>query len=124
MDTPENRAMGEEPRRPDYGEVLAALQRLEEELRGLDLWEEQPPSAEAMASRQPFHADTLAFEQWLQWIFLPRMRELARTGQPLPGPSRMAPMGEMSWRQRMNELQSLIDRLEVLDRLLSPQQDA
>ncbi|WP_258876037.1 YqcC family protein, partial [Pseudomonas aeruginosa] len=29
---------------------------------------------EALASPEPFCVDTLALEQWLQWIFLPRMK--------------------------------------------------
>ena len=51
--------------------------RIERELRGLNLWQEQPPSAETFAFKRPFAADTMAFTQWLQWILVPRLRDVA-----------------------------------------------
>ena len=39
------------------------LQQIEFELRALRWWEEQAPDAAALASRQPFCVDTLAFSQ-------------------------------------------------------------
>ena len=55
---------------------------IERELRVLGWWQEQAPSAEALASQEPFCVDTLTFEQWLQWIFLPRMKQLLEAGAP------------------------------------------
>ncbi|MEF0565218.1 YqcC family protein, partial [Pseudomonas aeruginosa] len=43
---------------------------IERELRALGWWSESSPAPEALASPEPFCVDTLALEQWLQWIFL------------------------------------------------------
>ena len=54
-------------------EVAALLMAIEAQLRQLNLWEEEAPTAEALASSEPFAIDTLSFTQWLQFIFLPTM---------------------------------------------------
>lgn len=65
-------------------ELMAAM---ETELRRLALWETLPPAAEDLNSAQPFCCDTLAFPQWLQWIFLPRMRDIVAHNGPYPAHS-------------------------------------
>ena len=67
---------------------------VEQNLRAADLWQTDVPSPAAMASRTPFCADTLTFAQWLQFIFVPRMRRLIEAGGPLPGASAIAVMAE------------------------------
>ncbi|MGC3710920.1 YqcC family protein, partial [Pseudomonas aeruginosa] len=47
---------------------------IERELRALGRWSESSPAPEPLASPEPFCVDTLALEQRLQWIFLPRMK--------------------------------------------------
>ena len=56
--------------------VAALLIDLEGALRSRLLWDADEPSPEALASTQPFCIDTLDFPQWLQFVFLPRMRAL------------------------------------------------
>lgn len=72
----------------------ALLVDLERHLIGLDLWSQTTPSDEAMASEAPFACDTMPFEQWLQFIFLPRMHILVEKEQPLPSSIAIAPMAE------------------------------
>ena len=57
-----------------HQKLLDQLQQLEDELRGQSLWSAVAPSPEAMASTMPFMYDTLKLQQWLQWVFLPRLR--------------------------------------------------
>jgi len=64
-----------EPPRSDIAERLIDL---EAELRQLNLWAADPPTPEALASEQPFAVDTLALEQWLQFIFFTRAVSTAR----------------------------------------------
>lgn len=104
----------------DYQQLDSTLQQLEKELRRLGWWQETPPEPAALASTQPFHADTLAFEQWLQWIFIPRIRELVAGQGRLPGRCHIAPMGEVAWRERLHEAAQLLELLRNLDRQLSP----
>ncbi len=76
-------------------EILALLTQMERELHALGLWDDTPPPAEDLASSVPFAHDRLAFHQWLQWVFLPRMYGLCERGQALPEASGIAPMAEV-----------------------------
>lgn len=73
--------------------LAEALLNIEAAMRNLQLWQEQAPSPEALASTQPFAVDTLTFTQWLQFLFIPRLRQLAESGGPLPGQLRYCPYG-------------------------------
>ena len=59
------------------GELTAELQRLER-------WQAEHPGAEALASELPFCVDTLSFDQWLQFVLIPRMEQLVLLQAPLP----------------------------------------
>lgn len=71
-----------------------ALLELERELRALDLWSMQPPSIAALSSREPFCVDTLSFELWLQWVFIPRMVQIIESDGVVPPGCHIQPMGE------------------------------
>ena len=49
------------------------LLQLEAEMRTASLGSAVPPSEQAMASTMPFMYDTLHIEEWLQWVFVPRL---------------------------------------------------
>ena len=92
---------------------------IECELRVQGWWQEEAPSAEALASLEPFCVDTLAFEQWLQWIFLPRMKVLLETGAALPSVSGIQAMAEMVYQQQPRVARRLLELLGEFDRLLT-----
>ena len=77
------------------------LQQLEAELRAASLWSAQPPSAEAMASAMPFMYDTLQIEEWLQWVFVPRMHALLDANAGLPDSCSVHPLAEHEWTNRL-----------------------
>lgn len=100
-----------------WSEICLALKELERELYSLDLWSLQAPSRVQLASTQPFCVDTMAFEQWLQWVFIPRLRLLADQGLALPGGCQVAPMGEQALRhlgRRQADLLTLLARIDQL----------
>lgn len=70
------------------------LASLEAEMRAQGRWDRHPPSAEALCSTEPFAVDTLNFDQWLQWILLPRLSELLMRQLPLPADCAIRPMAE------------------------------
>lgn len=82
-------------------------------------WSDERPSEEALASEAPFCIDTLTFEQWLQFIFLERMRYLIDENLPLPDECNIAPMAELHFQQEQRDASQLISHLEALDRTLS-----
>ncbi|MEZ5436402.1 MAG: YqcC family protein [Pseudomonadales bacterium] len=50
----------------------------------------------------PFAVDTLDFHQWLQFIFLPRMRDLIDTRSTLPMQSNITAMAEVVWADNLH----------------------
>ena len=94
---------------------------IERELRALDMWESEPPSPEALASQEPFCVDTLDLEQWLQWIFLPRMKLILEAGAELPLASGIREIAEMVYANEGERVLALLETLGEFDRLISRQ---
>lgn len=103
-------------RMPELAEQLLLIER---ELRVLGWWQTQAPSEHALCSQQPFCVDTMAFEQWLQWIFLPRMKQLLEAGAALPSVSGIQPMAEQVYGGEAAKARVLIKLLGEFDQLLS-----
>ncbi|MGE1177780.1 YqcC family protein [Pseudomonas sp. BW7P1] len=97
---------------PRLSKVADQLLLIERELRAQGWWDEVQPSVEALSSVEPFSVDTLEFEQWLQWIFLPRMKVILEQDLPLPKASGIQEMAQMVFAQR--NLQGQDRQLQVL----------
>lgn len=98
-----------------YATLASQLDALVAELQRLGLWEDTPPAPQALASTAPFCHDTLVFHQWLQWQFIPRLRELIALRAPLPGNCNIAPMAEVSYAQADWDSDDLIELLRAID---------
>ncbi len=64
--------------------MLKLLIDTEYTLKQSGLWEANRPSTEALLSSQPFAVDSLHPEQWLQWIFIPKMQQIVSLQHALP----------------------------------------
>jgi uncharacterized protein YqcC (DUF446 family) len=95
------------------------LTRIEAELRRLGLWSAVPPATAALQSTLPFCFDTLAFEQWLQWVFLPRFWTLLEQDGPLPERCGIAPMAEVWFEGKAIDAGHLIELLRAFDQALT-----
>jgi uncharacterized protein YqcC (DUF446 family) len=102
-----------------YSQVAEQLIDLECILRSMNLWSHERPSEEDLASDQPFCVDTLRFEQWLQFVFIERMTLIVERELPLPDKCGLAPMAEECFRGAAYSPQTLIEKLQVIDRTLS-----
>ncbi|MDY7563386.1 YqcC family protein [Pseudomonas sp. 10B1] len=102
-----------------FPQVAEQLLLIERELRVLGWWRESPPSMEALSSREPFCVDLLAFDQWLQWIFLPRMKDILEQNLPLPNASGIVEMAEMVYSGCPQETHTLQQLLAKFDRLIT-----
>ena len=100
-------------------QLALILTRIEAELRRLGLWSELAPPAAALESTLPFCFDTLAFEQWLQWVFVPRFWALLQQRGPLPERCGIAPMAEVWFADRPIEASELIELLRTFDQALT-----
>lgn len=66
------------------GALARQLDAVEAELRRLGWWQAQSPAPEQLRFTQAFGADTMAFTQWLQFVFLPNAREAVAGKRALP----------------------------------------
>ncbi|WP_046006849.1 YqcC family protein [Pseudoalteromonas rubra] len=98
--------------------VWQLLDELEHTLREAELWQAKPVPAQALLSVQPFCCDTLRFEQWLQFVFIVKMRALIQSGAALPANMAIAPMAEVSFAQHP-DYQALHSVLQRLDSVVS-----
>jgi uncharacterized protein YqcC (DUF446 family) len=91
------------------------LQALEQLLKQLELWQENEIDPALLTSLEPFCCDTLAFEQWLQFIFIPKMHHLI-VKQQLPKTVGIAAMAEYLWdgQARYRPLITLLHEIDAL----------
>ncbi len=102
----------------DFSEALVLLRAIEDELRRQNAWQTVPPSIEAMNSNTPFCVDTMAFSQWLQWIFVPRIRAIIDSGGTLPSGANIRPYAESALPIEQLEGEKLLLIIEQFDRLM------
>lgn len=103
----------------DRAALRRLLQAVESEMKTLELWADQPPAAVAFQSTTPFFADTMAFQEWLQWVFLPRFQQLLDQDHPLPDKAAIQPMAEEMFKALSLDTNSLLGLLGEFDSELS-----
>ena len=79
-----------------HKEVEILIIKLEQSLRDAMLWSSSIPSTQALQSMVPFAFDSMPFEQWLQFIFIPKMTDIIRNKKALPKNLELLPMAEQS----------------------------
>lgn len=99
--------------------LKALLIRLELELKTLSFWSTTAPSPQALNSTMPFAYDTMTFEQWLQFIFIPKMTALIDANGPLPNQIGLRPMAEQVYASNRDRLMPLLRLLADIDALLT-----
>ena len=101
-------------------QISALLTALEAAIKKSGLWSDTPPSEKAMKSTVPFACDTMTFEQWLQFLFIPKMHALINASQPLPSNIALVPMAEQTLPHSADSA-LVISVLEKIDSLLTGQ---
>ena len=89
------------------------LDALETALRHNGLWGNERPSSQALASQQPFACDTLALEQWLQFIFIPRMQTLLSQSPVSVPVMAIKPVAEITWGAQHVNVQTILGQLDA-----------
>ncbi|MDO7643403.1 MAG: YqcC family protein [Reinekea forsetii] len=82
-------------------------------------WQSMAPSAEAMMSTDPFCINSMDFLEWLQWIYLARLRALIDAGRPMPMGAQVAPYAEEALKAEGAKVTTLIALVRDLDRALA-----
>ena len=104
--------------------IADVLLEVEASLRTHGKWDENKPTASALNSSIPFCMDTLKFEQWLQWIFLPRMKDTIEQTKPLPAQSAIYEYAEECLHKNDPSTSVLLKQLKRFDDLISIQAGA
>ncbi len=114
-----NLAMHDIPNR-----IADVLLEVEATLRMHGKWDEKTPTRRELASAQPFCMDTLSFEQWLQWVFLPRMRSILEHTRPLPDQSGIFAYAEEYLHKNDPSTSNLLSLIKRFDDLITLQSSA
>lgn len=67
--------------RPDFARFA---DEIEAELRALNAWQSDPLARATIDAGGAFGQQTMAYTQWLQFVLVPRLREIAAGGMPVP----------------------------------------
>lgn len=103
-----------------YQQLDDALNRLEAAMRAGSMWRHDIPDDAALASREPFCADTLSMPQWLRFVLVVRLRALIEARKPLPSNAQIAPAAELYLNEYSNGSRApVIGVLREIDMLLS-----
>lgn len=96
--------------------IRLLLSDLKAELQQRGMWSEHYPSAEAMASSEPFAVDTLSLEQWLQFVFMARLEAILDADAPLPDSCEVAPYAEQCLQNQTDsaELIRIIGKIDIM----------
>lgn len=97
------------------------LLAIEAEMRRIGLWETEKPSQEALSSLAPFAYDTLEFHQWLQWIFLPKTKEIVEQDRAWPSRSDIFPIAEHVFQEVPADTGTLLALIRRFDRFINDQ---
>lgn len=90
------------------------------EMKNAHLWSSTAPLPEAFASQAPFACDSMRFEQWLQFVFLPQILHLLDTQQVLPSECAILPMAEEAFKGN-TKVSDLLKVIRQCDSLLNGQ---
>ncbi len=101
--------------------IADVLLEVEANLRIHGKWDEHKPAPNELNSQIPFCMDTLKFEQWLQWIFLPKMKVTLEETHPLPARSGIFEYAEECLEKTDPSTDNLLVLLKRFDDLISIQ---
>ena len=105
---------------PDlYLRLADRLLQLERVMRETGLWSSERPGEEAFASTMPFCADRMALEEWLQFVFIERMKVMVEARAPMPGPCAIRPMAEERLKSLGRDNPAFLDVLGEIDALVT-----
>jgi uncharacterized protein YqcC (DUF446 family) len=104
-----------------HNRIADVLLEVEAILRTSGKWDVFQPPEGALSSSEPFCIDTLSFEQWLQWIFLPRMKQILEYRKPLPAKSGIFVYAQEQLRKEDPPAGQLLSQIKRFDDLISIQ---
>ena len=71
-------------------QVARAISEIEAEMKANGYWAAEPLPPEAYNFHEAFAMDTMAFSQWLQFVFVPRVKQIIEDNEEFPADSMVA----------------------------------
>ena len=102
-----------------YEYLINLLNELQTELKLAGLWSDTEPSKVALSSIQPFGLDTLTFYEWLQFVFVKKLRLICDRRESLPDSSDVTTMAEEVFKSDEITSPAVIRILITVDRFIS-----
>jgi len=102
-----------------YEYLINLLNELQTELKLAGLWSDTEPSKVALRSSQPFGLDTLTFYEWLQFVFVKKLRLICDRRESLPDSSDVTTMAEEVFKSDEITAPAVIRILITVDRFIS-----
>jgi uncharacterized protein YqcC (DUF446 family) len=114
--------MADEARRARLGELA---DEIEAEMRRLGVWFDDPPGEDRVLEGGAFGMGTVAFEQWIQVVFLARLRQVAAGEIPIPTDSSVGTFAVREWDTAGYDTSSLRELIHKVDRVVNyPEESA
>jgi uncharacterized protein YqcC (DUF446 family) len=64
--------------------IRSQLEKIISEMHRIGMWEVQKVTTDQLKDMGAFGYNTMAFEQWLRWVFVPRVEALLNEDGPWP----------------------------------------
>ena len=96
--------------------VKKKIEQIENEMKQAGFWQSEPLAPEQYDFRAAFAMDTMAFSQWLQFIFIPRVKEIIDTKGEFPSESQVAAQAVREF-DGVTEASTLVNLLSEFDDL-------
>lgn len=103
---------------PDYQTARLKIDGIEAEMKRTGMWSVEPPPPEAFTFRAAFAMDTMPFVHWLQFVFIPRVREIVAAKGDFPPSSQVGAQAVREF-DGINEASGLISLLIDFDYFIS-----
>ena len=103
----------------NHAEIISLLIDLEAMMRQRGMWSETPPSDDAFESEMPFFVDRMNFLEWLQFVFLVRIRDMVENAESLPDTCSIAPMAEIHFGEAGIQAGQVIALLAQIDQAIT-----
>ena len=103
----------------DVYQLLAnKAEQVENELRRLNRWQDLPLSSDKFADMGAFGSNTMTFEQWIQFVLVPRIDQIVFNKGELPAGSMLATYAVRVF-DGDTDASNLIDLLNEIDDLIN-----
>jgi uncharacterized protein YqcC (DUF446 family) len=99
-----------------HAQVAVMVDRIETEMRAIQLWQHEALEPSSYAFSQAFAMDTMTFSQWLQFVFIARVREIISAHGSFPAHSMVAAQAvrEYDGLPEASRLLSLLGQFDAL----------